>query len=412
MNSGILAAGLRLLGMAGRFVLLLLIGRTMSAEELGVYGLFAATAGLLTQFVGLELHQPAVRELLRRSPPDRESIVRAQLRTYLLAYLALPVAIAIACATGLISVAHSVLLGLVIIGSHLSLESQRLLIAAGRTELAFLVLSLAQGLWVFPLAIAMWFVPGLRSLDVVLGTWSAAALIAAAIGLYSLRSANLLTTRAAGRADMAFVRSAWASARIFMASSLVFLLIESIDRYALQHFNGHAAVGVYTLYAGVARALREVAFAAIVARVLPQLVTASQRHEPAAARAAVRLIARRLVAFVGVAAPLIAVGLLGVLPFLNNPLYGAHLLAFGVLLVSAVVGTMTLVPHYALYAAGHEAAILRTHVITLLATLAGLVLLVPRFGVDGAALASLLAALLMLVLKWSAARRLDDGSAV
>ena len=404
MKSGLVAAGLRLLGMSGRFVLLLLIGRLLSAEDMGVYGLFAATAMLLVQFVGLELHQPAVREVLRRREHEREPVVRAQLRTYAIVYLFLPAAIALAWAWGLVSAGHTVLLGLVIVGSHLSLESQRLLIAADRAAQGFFVLSLAQGLWVFPLAL-LWFVaPALRTLDVALTAWACAAALATGYGLRGLRSCGLLTPGSGRAADLAFVRSAWPSARVFVASSLIFLLIESLDRFALDTWTGIAAVGVYTLYSGIARTIREVGFAAIVAKNVPTLVTASQRGDAAAARSALLALQRRLAAFVIMAAPCLLGGLVLLLPLLDA-VYAGHLPTFCILIAAAMIGTMSLVPHYELYAAGNEQVILRSHLATLIGAIAALGVLVPPLGIDGAALAALISSALMYFLKWAAARR-------
>lgn len=411
MSRGFVAAALRLLGMTGRFVLLVLIGRTLTPEDFGAYGLFAVTSAILTLVVGLELHQPAVREILKRADTARGDVVRTQLRTYAFAYLLLPPALGGAILLDIVSPLHALLLGLVIVGSHLSLESQRLLIAAQRTERAFLAMSLAQGLWVFPLAAVMLLVPGLRSLTIVLGAWAAASLIAAAIGFHGVYAIGWLRRQSGAGFDAAFLRDAWPSALLFMASTTTFVVIESLDRYFLEHFHGHAAVGVYTLYAGFARALRELAFAAIVSTSLPIFVGARQRNELAGARHELVRMARRLTVYVLVGAPLLAAGLFAVLPFLNDARYAENVPTFLLLLFATALSTFAMISHYALYAAGRERTILTIHAASLVVAIVAYSILIPSYGVHGAALATMVVAAVMTGLKWFFARGELRGAA-
>jgi len=404
MSTGLTAASLRLLSMGGRFLLLLLIGRLLTPEEMGAFGLFAATCVVLTQAVGLELHQPAIREVLRLVGTAREPVVRAQLLVYKYTYFLLPVALAVAYSMGAVSAKHVFLLGLVVVGSHLTLEAHRLLIAASKADQAFMVQSIGQGLWVYPLAAAMVLLPSIRHLSFILLTWACASLAATIVGFRCLQSTGLLTPGLRIKADTAFLRGAWPSAVIFMASSTAFVLIDSVDRYFLEHFRGHADVGVYTLYAGVTRALREIGFAAIVSTSMPMLITAAQRREATRTHDELRRLTRRLTTFVLAAAPAIGLGFLLILPLLNDSRYGTALPAYWMLLLSGVVGTLAMIPHYVLYAAGRERTILSIHLATLVVALLANWLLIPPYGIEGAALASLLSALIMFALKGMVAR--------
>jgi O-antigen/teichoic acid export membrane protein len=406
VNKGLAAATLRLAGMGGRFLLLLLIGRFLTPEDMGAFGLFAATCLILVQMIGLELHQPAVREVLKRSGPLREGVVRAQLRAYKFAYLLLPIALLIACRMGAVAPGKVLLLGLVIIGSHVSMEAHRLLMAVQRTGKAYIVLSLAQGLWVYPVALLLALFPSLRSLTTIMVAWAFAAGAAATIGWREIHSANLLSIDSRRSPDLDFLRNARSSAATFMVSSTAFLLIESIDRYFLQHYYGGADVGVYTLYASIARALREIAFAAIVSLGMPRLVAAAQRQEQGVARREISRLSKRLALFVLAGAPALALGLLAILPLLNDARYGTGISAYVVLLASAAIGTLAMVPHYTLYAYGHDRTLLAIHLVTLIVAVGAYSVLVRPYGIHGAAAASLLTSMCMFVLKASFARRI------
>lgn len=403
MSAGFVAAAFRLAGMAGRFLLLLMIGRLLSPEDLGTYGLFAVTCVLLVQVVGLELHQPAVRQILHLGIQRGEGVVRAQMRVYSCMYLLLAPAALVVHSLGMLSLAHAALLVVAIIGSHLAMETHRLLIAASRPQQAFLVLSLSQGLWVFPLALAMTFLPSTRSLTLIFAAWACASILAATYGYAGLRAARLVASGLDRRPDLAFLKDAWPSAAIFAASSTAFILCESVDRYFLEHYRGHADVGVYTLYASIARALREIAYAAILTGALPGLLTSVHHGDLAAARDRQRRIHERLSRYLLAGTPCLAVGLALILPFLNDAIYAEHLPAYFVLLTSAVVGTCALAPHYLLYAAGRERSILAAHLAGLVTMSAASWALVPEFGIEGAAAASLLAALVLFAVKhWAA----------
>jgi O-antigen/teichoic acid export membrane protein len=406
MSAGIVTATLRLTGMAGRFLLLFLIGLLLTPEDLGAYGLFAVTCLLLVQVVGLELHQPAVREILRRGVAHGSTVVRAQLRVYSWTYLLLVPAATVVHLLGMLSTGHAVLLIIVIIGSHLSMEANRLLIAVGRRERAFFVLSLSQGLWVFPLAPVMFILPSTRSLSVVFATWAVAAVLAAICGYLGLRRVGLLGPDTEQQPDLAFLKQAYPSAAVFAASSFAFVMAESVDRYVLEQFRGHTEVGIYTLYASIARALREVAYAAIVTGLLPALVASVQRNDRQAAVDSARRLRKRLALLVVAGTPCLAAGLMLVVPHLNTTLYADHLPAYFVLLIAATIGTYALTPHYLLYSAGLERSILGAHLAGLVITAVALWTLVPRYGIEGAAAATLLSAVATLVIKSWAARGL------
>ena len=411
--SGSLAALLRLVGMVGRFSLILFLGRTLTVEDMGVYGVFNSASVLAVQIVGLEIHHVATRTLLAARGVARESIVRTQLRVYAYAYLLLPVAIATLCQLRFLSWKHAPWFLLIAVGSHMSLEAHRLLIAAERPRSAYLIVTLGQGAWVFVFAPLAFFLPSLRSLDAVFCSWAVASLMAAALGWRWVVDAGLLSLGAqssGARADPAFARRALRTSGVFLVSTAAFILTDSLDRYFLDRYVGRGAVGVYTVYASISRVLRELVLAGAVATVLPRLVMAAQQGDEDALQACRRRILATTLRYTAGLVPLFVVGIYGAVWMLGKAQYGEHIPVYLVLLLAAIVNNVALVWHYTLYARSRDRMNMIAHLVALCVAFAAHALLVPRFGIMGAACGTCTALATAALVKWACDRNTHPRS--
>ena len=82
---------------------------------------------------------------------------------------------------------------------------------------------------------------------------------------------------------------------------------------------------------------------------------------------------------------------------IKKPIYADNLTVLWILLGVSIVVTMRMLPYYALYVRKYDKAILMANVSALAVSITANVLLIPRFGLVGAAGASLLSNITLLI---------------
>lgn len=385
---GLGTGALRAISLGGKLVLLVFMGRAFAIDALGIWGIFTATAGLLVSLIGLEYHQHSLRALVqaRANGALPSSIVLSQVRLIGLVYAFAPVvAVPMFLASGLPAWC-AWYLALTVMALHVSLECQRILIALERPLSAYVVNTVANGLWILPVVMIAWRKPTWFTLRFVLAAWAAAALVAALLGVVKLARTDVFRGGSLSHAaiDWAGVRTGLS----FLASALCLLAIDTIDRYALEWLRTTTEVGVYTFHASIARAHRDLLFVVGVAPVVPQLIGNGHRAGMEQHSAVGLSHARRIVVVSALLGAALVIAMQLVPLVTERPELAAHASSFYWLISGNVALGLSTFAHYALYAARRERTLLHAHIAGLaVATLASAAL-VPRLGVLGAAAAN------------------------
>jgi len=163
---------------------------------------------------------------------------------------------------------------------------------------------------------------------------------------------------------------------------------DALPRYLLQLWSGAAAVGYFTALSSVAPALWQLA-AAVGNAAAPRLGWAATGDAERFRRLVTRLLALAGIAGVALALGAAVVGR----PFLVAAYaadYATHHAAFVVVMVGAGLGVANTIGYFALVASRQTRAQLAFHCVRFSVTAAAGALLVPTFGIMGAAVASAL----------------------
>lgn len=174
-------------------------------------------------------------------------------------------------------------------------------------------------------------------------------------------------------------------------------IIDMSDRYFLQAHWGEAKVGVYTVYASVARVLQDVLYAGFVATLWPQLVTAYQQRDEPAFEAQRFRMNRVVVRTVLVLVPAFCAGIHGLLWLLDRPALHEEIASYYVLVAATATLSLGTVPNYTLYAAGQDRAILQAVTLGFVSNIVLNAVLIPAGGTLGAAVATLAAICVIVV---------------
>jgi len=405
--TGLLNVGLRSLTLGIRFLFIFFLARYLDPASLGYYGLFTATVGYCLYFVGLDFYVYVTREILKAPEGIRGQLLKAQaalsglliLAVFLIAVLLLPRA---GWPGHLVWWFMPILLF-----EYLNQEIYRLLIVLSKQITASLLLFMRQGSWALAIIALMAGIPESRDIDTVMALWCAAGGMTAALGIWTI-----VRLRFGGwhmSVDWGWVKRGINISLAFLVATVALRGIQTIDRYWLEALGGIETVGAYVLFFGMASALMTFLDAGVFAFGYPALI----RHHHAGEHDEARALSRRMLAqTIAVSSGFAVISWL-VLPYLldwiGNPIYRDRIYFYPWLLLAMVLNALGMVPHYTLYAKGHDRPIIYSHLAALAAFVLFTLALAPKMAEFAVPIA--LNAAFALVLIWKSIAYLLLGRA-
>jgi O-antigen/teichoic acid export membrane protein len=375
---------LRGLTLASRFLLSLLLARMLSPAEMGEFGLLTAALAFALLAIGLEFYSYTLREMVPATPVQRTRIIANQMTLGVAALLVIGVLVLAAILAGLFPSVLAPWFMLILLTEHISLEATRILIITGRPVRAYIGIFLRGGIWVYAMAILMFTTPSTRTLETVLIWWALGGVLSIAFSAFSL--SNLPWRELRGyRPDWNVIRAGLRTARPFMLTAVGALIISYLDRFVIDGFVGREALGIYTFYSTILIGLLSLG-ASVSHQFLPKVI-AGHAVSAEAFRAALRPFFWSLLGL-ALGTTIIAGLAMGMmLSVLGLTAYLSGISVFYAMLPGIFLRILADVPSYALYAARSDKYLLVCNLAAALVSTLLNVLLVPRFGIHGAALA-------------------------
>jgi O-antigen/teichoic acid export membrane protein len=375
--------------MISKFLLLLVMARYLPASDVGIYGLFAGTVAIAVYVLGLDFYVYNTREILAHDGVDRVVLIRDQLIFHGIAYaVVLPLLLGVFVGRFIPWQYIGWFYG-VLVFEHLSQESYRILIILSRPIAANIVLSLRTGAWIWPIVAGLLLVDRTRGIGWILGGWLIGAAVSVVLAAGYL---SRLPWAAAWRALVGWraMRAAVVGAVPFFVGTLALRGVEYTDRYFVEHYAGSSLVGVYTFYWSIASVVQTLVLTGVIEILYPRIVEAYQNGEMARYRALMRRMALGSATAIVFGGSVVVSAIIPVLHIVRRPLYAANIGVLWLLLASAVVSIAAWIPRYALYVRRRDLLLLLANVVGLVTSLSANAWLVPRFGVYGAGIASIL----------------------
>jgi O-antigen/teichoic acid export membrane protein len=397
---------LRGLTLASRFLLSVLLARMLSPAEMGEYGLVTAGLAFALLAIGLEFYSYTLREMVPATPAGRVRIIADQITLAIAAFLFVCVLVLAATIAGLFPSKLAQWFLLILVTEHISLEATRILIITARPVRAYIGVFLRGGIWVYAIAILMFTTPSTRTLETVLIWWALGGVLAIIFSAYSL--ANLPWRELRGyRPDWNAILAGLRTARPFMLTAVGALTISYVDRFVIDRFVGREALGIYTFYSTILIGLLSLG-ASVSHQFLPKII-AGYTAGPDAYRAALRSFFWSLLALALGTTIIAGLAMRPMLTLLRLSAYASEIWVFYVMLPGILLRMLADVPSYALYAARSDHSLLFCNLGSALVSMLINVLLIPVFGIYGAALTSGIASgVLFLSLTFLATRRVRE----
>ena len=380
----------RVISIIGKFLLVFYIAKSFSLAELGIYGVFTTTVTLSTYLIGAEFYTFSTRELLAARTDQQPLLIRDQALFHFLTYTIILPALIGVFLLDFLPLDLIVSFYMILVMTHFMLEIHRILIALSHTTAAYIISAISNGVWTIPAIIGGLIFPQLRTLNFVFSCWAVSATVAVIIGVFLLMRWKLMQL-SVETIDWNWIWTGLGICYKFFLASVAYRIIALSDRYFIQFFSGESAVGIYTLFASITKILPELVFAGLIAVIFPPLVASYERRNIEQFEYHLGRMKKAAIASTLFLAPLFVVGIFLVIPILGRQELYAELPTYFALLISAVIINLSVVPHYVLYAKKDDNQILLATVVGAALSILLNLLWVPRYGVLGAACATVLA---------------------
>ncbi len=389
------AVAIRAIGLVAKFLLVLCLVRYFQPSELGLYGIITAMVAYALFFLGMEFYNYTSRALVGASPITQAAIIRDQFVLYAIIFLFMSPLFYLVFYHHILPYSVCFLFFILVITEHVSNELMRILIVLSRPYLANVVFFLRQGLWVVILLPLFYFSPTSRHFNVILLAWITGAVFSIFIAIIALRE---LPWRSILHEPIQWARI-WQGLKVtrpFIITAFCALSMLYIERFFVNYYCGLDAVGIYTFYAGLSLTLHNLVNTGVSKMRLAQLLAAwKQNNQPQFQCEAMRMLKDTTI-FVVLFAALSLCLIYPLVHFINKPVYLSHLSIFYVLLFGAACRSIADVPLYTLYAQHSDRLLLAINLAAFCIMLIGNSLLVPTYGLIGAALSSASASIVLL----------------
>ena len=182
-----------------------------------------------------------------------------------------------------------------------------------------------------------------------------------------------------------------------MVSAFCALSMLYIERFFVNYYCGLEAVGIYTFYAGLSLTLHNLVNTGVSKMRLAQLLAAWKQNNRSNFHDEAMRMLKETALFVVLFAAFSLCLIYPFVNFINKPIYLSHLSIFYFLLFGAACRSIADIPLYTLYAQHSDRLLLSINLSAFCILLLGNAVLVPLYGLTGAALSSAGASLTLLI---------------
>lgn len=339
-----------------KFALVMSMAKFLTLEEVGTYGLLAATISLSVILIGGEFYTYSQRELLSVDLKKWPSILKNQgIASAVLYFIFLPAQLIIFYQE-FITFNLLAIFYVILILEHIAQELSRILIAMHKQLFASVVMFLRIGAWCW-IVIGLFYIDiSYRTLDTVLYLWVLGATVAIITSIIYIH--NLVPTIFEAKADWKWIKKGYRVALRFFLSTVTIKIIMTFDRFIVETIAGREFLGVYAVYAGMAMVVNSVLVPTVFSFLYPRLVENFRKEQFKLYKKNFQqllfltlLIGGSVAFIVGALAPF-------AFNWVEKPIYVEQINYLWWLLLFSFLYCLSMVPHYVLYAKGKDGCIL------------------------------------------------------
>lgn len=382
--AGLVSMGLRALVLLGKFAFIVALAKYTDTATVGIYALLVTTVSVAIYVIGLEIHTYTGREIVTERADGKGAVhVQSHLLTVTGVFLiALPFIWGFTTWLGLGGRFSFLLFGVIVLLEVFGQELGRYLIMLSR-PVAHNVLQFIRAAAWMPVPVALMISgDGGISVNAILWSWLGGAIAACLFGFWHIRT--FLAPLHRFRLD--WLGKAFLSARHYFAVALLSQVQYYSDRFVVQYFMGENAVGVLSFYQSFANTMVAFVHTGVISVMLPRLLLAAKQEDFGAESRVRRSMFLWGVALAAAISVALAIGMPYVMRQMDKAAYLPALPLFYILLFGNLLLVVGVVVHMSLYARRKDAELMRVSVVVVPLGLLANTVVVPIYGIFGAAI--------------------------
>lgn len=391
---------LRSLSSVSKFLIVVYIAKYFSTTDLGVFGLFNSAVILAIYLLGFEFYNFNTREILSVSPDAVPRLIRDQFIAFTFTYLIILPALLLIFIQGILSSEFLVWFYIILIVEHLSIEFYRIFTILSRPVFANVIFFVKTGLWSLGL-IALWLagIDSAKTLTTVWLAWFGGSLLACLFSLVYLHllKINLFNLEPI---DWTWIKKGYQISIPFFIIAISLRLIEQSGRFFIDSWYSKSLVGIYSFYWNIANLENIIIFTGIIMILYPKLVESFKKNQMVEFKHLHNRF-KKLTYFSSFSlAVLLIVCIRPILAFLGKTEFYDYLPVYYMLILANTLLNISYVPHYILYSMNADRLIVWSTLAGCVTNIAGNILLIPHWGMMGAAVSILISYLILWGLKY------------
>ncbi len=377
-----------------KFALSIIVIKELSVEDYGVFGLFQSTIIILTFIVGFDFYTFSSREILKKEAKSFSFYFANQIVFHLIAYVVILPLTYFIFALDIIDFKYFSLFIFILISEHLSQEFYRVLIILNKTVVATTVLFLRSGIWI----IALYFFWNQKILEAninsILTFWLVGAVLSVLVGF------KFLKLKRTNKLDFKWILIGMKIAFPFFLGTIFYKFIEFSGRYFLDFYYTKEEVGVYSFFTSIANILFVFVQTIVIIELYPKLLE-SKKFGSSEFSKLLNIFSKQIIQYSIAGFTLSIIFIYPLLWFLDKTILFSSIFSYILLLFSTLCFCFSFIYHYALYVYKKDLEILKATFISFIFNIVFSYLLIPSFGVLGAAISQLLAFSILLTIKFN-----------
>lgn len=393
----LLTLACRLLGLGSRFLLTFLITKEISLEFQGEYTLVTTTVALLIIFFGFDFYVYSNR-LIIKGNEHKIFYFKNSLIFYSFSYaLLLPIIWTIYNYVTFIDLGSFWVLYFLIIFEHLGQEFFRTYISLRNPLFANILLFIRTGIWAGIIVVNLVFNQGFTiSIAEILQLWLCFAFLTSVLGICFFPGiSGFFSTQV----DFSWIKKGIGVGLTMFLSTICLKIIEYSDRYLITYFLGKVDLGVYALYFQLANLINVMVFTMYISFVYPDIIQAVHEKDVKGINKGMKTIKNKTFLLIGIYAICSIVFIPFFLNYIGKDELYSNVPIFYILLTGCLLLNLSFSYHYLIVGYEKEKQILKATLLACVFNVAANIILIPLFGIYGAAISLLVGNICLYIFK-------------
>ncbi len=387
---------LRGISIGAKFIFTVLFFQ-LSEAQFGEYSLVATTILLLVFVLGMDFYSYANRAVLTPET-NTQKIIFNQFSLYAILYVLLIPFVYVVFKMANFNIAYLWIFYAVLITEHLNYEFYRLLFVYNKPTQANINLFLRNGLWVLFASWQLYFYKEM-TIEQVLWYWLVGNILALFYTLTLIIGVRHKIDKQNFKWDSQWIKTGLLVSVPYILATLAYKTIEFSDRYMIDYFLDKKQVGIYSFFANMANVLNIVLFTVVISMIYPKMVSAIMDKDTLKFKKYFNQMKKETVFYAIGVSVVLAILLPIVLMAIHKDVYLKQFYVFFLLILGNFMLNLSFVYHFVIYAHHKDWQIFKATGIAAIMNVLLNLLLIPFWGIAGAAIATLVSFGLILLIK-------------